>query len=125
MEGAKGGGPFWKKDAQREKPSNYRRRRTQTLNNPDHQIALDQSSHFNPVMMVCGITDHKGEKFSLYEFRDEKRFMVSQKTDGASTIKILEWPGLWNGGMAAWNTLFVEVPSQTFNPVKTIADLIR
>jgi len=77
------------------------------------------------VMMVCGITDHNGEKFSLYEFRDEKRFMVSQKTDGASTIKILEWPGLWNGGMAAWNTLFVEVPSETFNPVKTIADLIR
>jgi len=123
-EGAKGGGPFWKKDA-RGKSLQIIESVELDLNNPDHQKAIDQSSHFNPVMMVCGITDHKGEKFSLYEFRDEKRFMVSQKTDGASTIKILEWPGLWNGGMAAWNTLFVEVPSETFNPVKTIADLIR
>jgi hypothetical protein len=76
-------------------------------------------------MMVCGITSHKGEKFSLYDFRDDKRFMVSAKTLGASKIKILEWPGLWNGGMAAWNTLFIDLPSDTFHPVKTIADLIR
>ena len=86
---------------------------------------MNQSSHFNPVMMVCGITNHKGEKFSLYDFRDDKRFMVSEKTQGSSTVKILEWPGLWNGGMAAWNYLFIEVPSETFHPVKTIVDLIR
>ena len=122
-EGAKGGGPFWKKDAQG--------RRLQIIEGveldmkqEEHKSAVSQSSHFNPVMMVCGITNHKGEKFSLYDFRDDKRFMVSEKTQGSSTVKILEWPGLWNGGMAAWNSLFIEVPSETFHPVKTIADLI-
>ena len=75
--------------------------------------------------MVCGITDFKGEKFSLYDFRDELRFMVSSKTLENNKIKILEWPGLWNGGMAQWNTMFIELPSDTFHPVKTVADLIR
>jgi len=123
-EGAKGGGPFWKKDV-RGKSLQIIESVELDSENKEHQKAIDQSSHFNPVMMVCGITNYKGEKFSLYDFRDDKRFMVSEKTLGASKIKILEWPGLWNGGMAAWNTLFVEVPSETFHPVKTIADLIR
>ena len=123
-EGAKGGGPFWKVDA-RGKSLQIIEGVELNLNNDDHRQAIDQSSHFNPVMMVCGITNHKGEKFSLYDFRDDKCFMVSEKTMGSSKIKILEWPGLWNGGMAAWNTLFIEVPSETFHPVKTIADLIR
>jgi hypothetical protein len=122
--GAKGGGPFWKKTA--------RGKNLQIIEgveldptNKDHQEAIENSTHFNPVMMVCGITNFKGEKFSLYDFRDEQRFMVSNKTLGATSIKILEWPGLWNGGMAEWNTLFIELPSETFNPVKTVVDLIR
>ena len=123
-QGAKGGGPFWKVDA-RGKSLQIIEGVELNPNNDDHLKAIDKSSHFNPVMMVCGITNHKGEKFSLYDFRDEKGFIVSEKTMGTSKIKILEWPGLWNGGMAAWNTLFVEVPSETFHPVKTIADLIR
>ena len=123
-EGAKGGGPFWEKDA-RGKSLQIIEGVELDPENKDHQKAINQSSHFNPVMMVCGITGHKGEKFSLYDFRDDKRFMVSGKTLGASKIKILEWPGLWNGGMAAWNTLFIDLPSDTFHPVKTIADLIR
>tara|TARA_B100000989_G_C19510704_1_gene458872 strand:+ start:525 stop:2048 length:1524 start_codon:yes stop_codon:yes gene_type:complete len=123
-EGAKGGGPFWKFD-ERGKSLQIIEGVEFNLNNDVHLQAIDKSSHFNPVMMVCGITNHKGEKFSLYDFRDETGFMVSKKTMGTSKIKILEWPGLWNGGMAAWNTLFVEVPSETFHPVKTIADLIR
>ena len=122
-EGAKGGGPFWKKDA-RGKSLQIIEGVELDSQNQDHQKAINESSHFNPVMMVCGITNHKGEKFSLYDFRDDKRFMVSEKTFGASKIKILEWPGLWNGGMASWNTLFIEVPSDTFHPVKTISDLI-
>jgi hypothetical protein len=76
-------------------------------------------------MMVCGITDHLGEKFSLYDFRDDKRFMISKKMQENMDINILEWPGLWNGGMAEWNTIFIELPTQTFNPVKTVMDLIR
>ncbi len=75
--------------------------------------------------MVYGITDHKGEKFSLYDFRDEQRFMVSSKTFNGQQIKILEWPGLWNGGMAEWNTVFIELDPNTFHPVKSVADLIR
>ena len=123
-EGAKGGGPFWKKDT-RGKSFQIIEGVELDFKNQDHQKAINESSHFNPVMMICGITNHKGEKFSLYDFRDDKRFMVSEKTLGTSKIKILEWPGLWNGGMAAWNTVFIEVPSYTFHPVKTISDLIR
>ena len=122
-EGAKGGGPFWKKDA-RGKSLQIIEGVELEPENKDHQKEINKSSHFNPVIMVCGIKSHKGEKFSLYDFRDDKRFMVSGKTLGASKIKILEWPGLWNGGMAAWNTLFIDLPSDTFHPVKTIADLI-
>ena len=75
--------------------------------------------------MVCGITDHRGDKFSLLEFRDEKRAMISKKSFRNKIIKILEWPGLWNGGMAEWNTVFIQLPSETFNPVKSVIDLIR
>ena len=123
-EGAKGGGPFWKVD-ERGKSLQIIEDIELKINNEHHQKSIDLSTHFNPVIMVCGITNHRGEKFKLYDFRDDKRFMVSEKTFGPSKIKILEWPGLWNGGMDAWNTLFVEIPSETFNPVKTIADLIR
>jgi hypothetical protein len=122
--GAKGGGPFWIKNA-RGKSLQIMEEVELDVQNEGHKKALSESTHFNPVMMVCGIKDHNGKKFSLYEFRDEKRFMVSEKNWGASKIKILEWPGLWNGGMAAWNTVFIHLPSDTFHPVKTIADLIR
>ena len=91
----------------------------------EHAKAISNSTHFNPVIMVCGITDHHGEKFSLYDFRDEKRSMISKKTNKNKSITILEWPGLWNGGMAEWNTIFIELPPETFNPVKSIIDLIR
>ena len=91
----------------------------------EHSKAIVASTHFNPVMMVCGITDHRGEKFSLYDFRDEKRFMVSKKINKNETITILEWPGLWNGGMAEWNSIFIELPAETFHPVKSVIDLVR
>ncbi|MEK9612617.1 MAG: DUF4301 family protein [Flavobacteriaceae bacterium] len=123
-EGAKGGGPFWKKTA-RGKSLQIIEGVELDPTNKVHKKAIENSTHFNPVMMVCGITNFKGEKFSLYDFRDEQRFMVSDKTLGATAIKILEWPGLWNGSMAEWNTLFVELPPKTFNPVKTVIDLIR
>lgn len=123
-EGDTGGGPFWKKVV-----------RGQSLqiiegveldsNIEEHSKAIVASTHFNPVMMVCGITDHRGEKFSLYDFRDEKRFMVSKKINKNETITILEWPGLWNGGMAEWNSIFIELPAETFHPVKSVIDLVR
>ena len=122
--GAKGGGPFWKTEA-RGKSLQIIEGVELDSSTPEHVNAIEGSTHFNPVIMVCGITDFKGEKFSLYDFRDEQRFMGSSKTLENNQIKILEWPGLWNGGMAQWNTLFIELPSDTFHPVKTVADLIR
>ncbi len=121
---AVGGGPFWKKVMRGESLQIIE---GVELDPKDegHAKAIAESTHFNPVMMVCGITDHLGEKFSLYDFRDDKRFMISKKVLGNMEIYILEWPGLWNGGMAEWNTIFIELPPQTFNPVKTVMDLIR
>ena len=123
-EGATGGGPFWKND--------LRGQSLQIIEGvefdqsiEEHKNAIKASTHFNPVIMVCGITDHKGEKYSLLDFRDEKRAMISKKLFRNKPIKILEWPGLWNGGMAEWNTIFIQLPSKTFNPVKSIIDLIR
>lgn len=122
--GAVGGGPFWKKVMRGESLQIVE---GVELDPTDaaHAKAIAGSTHFNPVMMVCGITDHLGEKFSLYDFRDDKRFMISKKMQENMEINILEWPGLWNGGMAEWNTIFIELPPQTFNPVKTVMDLIR
>jgi len=91
----------------------------------EHQKALAESTHFNPVLMACGLTNHKGEKFSLYDFRDDHRYMVSTKTHQNQPITILEWPGLWNGGMAEWNSVFIELSADTFHPVKTVLDLLR
>ena len=123
-EGATGGGPFWKND--------LRGQSLQIIEGvefdqsiEEHKNAIRSSTHFNPVIMVCGITDHKGDKYSLLDFRDEKRAMISKKLFKNKPIKILEWPGLWNGGMAEWNSIFIQLPSKTFNPVKSIIDLIR
>ena len=123
-EGATGGGPFWKND--------LRGQSLQIIEGvefdqsiEEHKNAIRSSTHFNPVIMVCGITDHKGDKYSLLDFRDEKRAMISKKIFKNKPIKILEWPGLWNGGMAEWNTIFIQLPSETFNPVKSVIDLIR
>ena len=123
-EGSVGGGPFWKKEL---RGKSLQIIEGVELDNSieEHKKATSHSTHFNPVILICGITNYKGEKFSLHDFRDEKRSMISRKVYKNKTIKILEWPGLWNGGMAEWNSIFVEVPKETFNPVKSIIDLIR
>ena len=122
-EGAVGGGPFWKKE--------LRGQSLQIIEGVEldisvskHAKAISNSTHFNPVIMVCGITDYRGEKFPLHEFRDERRHMISKKSNKNKSVTILEWPGLWNGGMAEWNSVFIELPPETFNPVKSIMDLI-
>ena len=123
-EGSVGGGPFWKKEL---RGKSLQIIEGVELDNSieEHKKAISNSTHFNPVMLICGITNYKGEKFSLHDFRDEKRSMISRKVYKNKSIKILEWPGLWNGGMAEWNSIFVEVPKETFNPVKSIIDLLR
>ena len=86
---------------------------------------LQSSTHFNPVDLVCGVRDHAGRPCDLFRYVDPEAVIVTRKADGAGRYKVLERPGLWNGAMARWNTLFVEVPIETFSPVKTVVDLLR
>lgn len=86
---------------------------------------LKESTHFNPVDIVCDTTDHTGEKYDLREYVDSDTGFISSKSVKGVDIKALELPGLWNGAMSDWNTIFVEVPGDTFNPVKTVNDLLR
>lgn len=87
--------------------------------------AFKNGSHFNPVDLVCGVKDYKGNKFDLTKYVDKNTGFISQKSKDGRDLKALELPGLWNGAMSDWNTLFVEVPISTFNPVKTVNDLLR
>lgn len=95
------------------------------MKNPDQVEILKQSTHFNPVDLVCGVRNFKGEKFNLLEFTDPETGFISIKSKDGRDLKAQELPGLWNGAMADWITIFVEVPIATFNPVKTINDLLR
>lgn len=89
------------------------------------QECLKASTHFNPVDIVCVLKDEKGKNFNLLDFVDADAGFISSKSYQGAEIKALELPGLWNGAMSRWNTLFVEVPVETFNPVKTVMDLLR
>ena len=84
-----------------------------------------ESTHFNPVDLVCGIKDFQGKKFDLHKYVDTNTYFISAKTWKDRNLKALELPGLWNGAMANWITVLVEVPIITFNPIKTINDLLR
>ena len=87
--------------------------------------ALSEATHFNPVDIVCCLHDYKGQSFDLQKYVDHEAGFISSKSYQGRELKALELPGLWNGSMSDWNTLFVEVPSETFNPVKTVLDLLR
>lgn len=86
---------------------------------------MSHATHFNPVDLVCSLKDFEGERFDLREFVDPDTGFISEKSVKGVDIKALELPGLWNGAMSDWNTIFVEVPAETFNPVKTVNDLLR
>jgi hypothetical protein len=83
------------------------------------------ATHFNPVDLVCAVKDYKGGKFDLTKYVDYSTGFISSKSKDGKELKALELPGLWNGAMSDWNTVFVEVPIETFNPVKTVGDLLR
>lgn len=95
------------------------------MNNPADKEKMLGSTHFNPVDLVCGIRNYRGEKFNLLNHVDKKTGFISLKSKSGKELKALELPGLWNGAMSDWNTVFVEVPIETFNPVKTVNDLLR
>jgi len=124
-EGEPGGGPFWIRDAKGE-TSLQIVESSQIDHENIHQKEIAQSAtHFNPVDLVCGIVDYKGEKFNLKEYIDSDTGFISEKSKNGRKLKAQELPGLWNGAMAKWITVFVEVPIITFNPVKTVNDLLR
>ena len=94
-------------------------------NDEQAMSAFKNGSHFNPVDLVCGLKNYRGERFDLARFVDADTGFISYKSKDGKELKALELPGLWNGAMSDWNTLFVEVPVSTFNPVKTVNDLLR
>jgi hypothetical protein len=124
-EGEPGGGPFWIKNANG--LSSLQIVETSQINLKDkEQKGIAQfATHFNPVDLVCGIKDYKNNKFNLTDFVDPKAGFIVEKNKFGKPVKSFELPGLWNGAMAKWITLFVEVPLSTFNPVKTVNDLLK
>ena len=94
-------------------------------NNEEYMKMFTQGTHFNPVDLVCAVKDYQGKPFNLPDFVDKTTGFISSKSKGGKELKALELPGLWNGAMSNWNTVFVEVPLGTFNPVKTVNDLLR
>lgn len=122
-EGQPGGGPFHV-----EENGIVRKQiveKAQISNNPDQYKQMVQSTHFNPVMMVLSTTNLKGEKLDLTQFCDDSKYFVVSKKQKGKEVRFIELPGLWNGSMANWTTLFVEVPNETFSPVKTVLDLLN
>lgn len=121
-EGAAGGGPFWLKNSDG----------TDSLQivesaqiAPEKQHILENGTHFNPVDLVCSLKDSQVKPYDLMQFRDLDMGFISQKSKDGKSLKAQELPGLWNAAMADWNTVFVEVPASTFNPVKTVNDLLK
>lgn len=124
-EGEPGGGPFWVEDYRGSLSLQIVESAQIDVNDTIQKDILSQSTHFNPVDLVCGIKNYEGETFDLLKFVDPKTGFITQKTKEGQELLALELPGLWNGAMANWNTVFVEVPLNTFNPVKTVADLLK
>ncbi|MBM1104834.1 DUF4301 family protein [Aurantibacter crassamenti] len=124
-EGEPGGGPFWILDAKEHKSLQIIESAQIDMSDSKQVAILKNATHFNPVDLVCGVRNYKGEKFNLLNYVDSKQGFIAQKTKDGKDLKALELPGLWNGAMAFWNTIFVEVPLITFNPVKTVNDLLK
>lgn len=122
--GEPGGGPFWVRTGEGVSLQIVESAQINMSDPVQKQIAMS-ATHFNPVDLVCGVRDFKGKSFDLNDFVDPETSFISIKSHQGKVLKALEHPGLWNGAMANWLTLFVEVPLITFNPVKTVNDLLR
>lgn len=124
-EGEPGGGPFLVQDQDGSTSLQILESSQIDLDNPQLVAMYKEGTHFNPVDLVCGIKDYKAEKFDLRDYVDKNTGFISTKSKNGQEHKALELPGLWNGAMSDWITVFVEVPIGTFNPVKTVNDLLR
>ncbi|MCR5050840.1 MAG: DUF4301 family protein [Paludibacteraceae bacterium] len=118
--GEPGGGPFLVREA--DGSISYQILESTQISDP---ALMAQSTHFNPVDLVCAIRDYEGKPFNLPDYVDPQTGFISNKSKDGKELLALELPGLWNGAMSRWNTIFVEVPVSTFNPVKTVNDLLR
>lgn len=123
--GEPGGGPFWIAQSNGRKALQIIEGAQVQEDNKEQKKIFKSSTHFNPVDVVCGIRDHNAKKYDLTEFVNPDLAFIAYKTAEGNEIKALELPGLWNGAMARWNSIFVEVPEETFNPVKTVNDLLK
>jgi len=124
-EGEPGGGPFYVRSESGEVSLQIVESSQIDLEDPEKVKIVQGSTHFNPVDLVCSLRDYRGEKFNLSHFVDHNTGFISEKSMGGKSLKALELPGLWNGAMAGWLTLFVDVPMESFTPVKTVFDLAR
>lgn len=123
--GAPGGGPFWVKGEYGGSTLQIVELSQIDIKDTHQKNIVKEATHFNPVDIVCGLRDKNGKKFDLNKFSDPNTGFISDKTQNGKPIKALELPGLWNGAMAKWNTALIEVPLETFNPVKTVIDLLE
>jgi hypothetical protein len=124
-EGEPGGGPFWVKSVRGNLSLQIVESSQVDIENKKQKQILSAATHFNPVDLVCNIKNYKGEKFDLTQFVDKNAGFIVTKNRSGNEVKSYELPGLWNGAMAKWITVFVEVPLITFNPVKTVNDLLK
>ncbi|MEZ0482956.1 DUF4301 family protein [Fibrella aquatica] len=123
--GEPGGGPFWAKNADGSLSLQVVESAQVDMDDTGQKTLFEQATHFNPVDLVCSLKNRQGQKYNLPDFRDPLTGFITAKSKDGKDLKAQELPGLWNGAMANWNTLFVEVPLITFNPVKTVNDLLR
>ncbi len=121
-EGEPGGGPFW---VEGEDATESLQIAESSQISPAQIALMKEATHFNPVDLVCGVRNVDGKLFDLSQYVDPMTGFISEKSSGGRDLRAQELPGLWNGAMANWNTIFVEVPITTFSPVKVVQDLLR
>jgi hypothetical protein len=123
--GEPGGGPFWVERPNGTISLQIVESAQVDLADSQQKAIWSASTHFNPVNLVCSLRDFEGNQYDLSHYVDEEAVFISRKSHDGESLKALEPPGLWNGSMAHWHTIFVEMPGETFCPVKTINDLLR
>jgi len=124
-EGEPGGGPFWVRGEDGLSSLQIVEEFQVEEGSPGQREIWRQATHFNPVDLVCSVRDRRGRKYDLRDFVDPRAVRITRKSEKGRELKALELPGLWNGSMSRWNTVFIDLPIETFNPVKTIGDLLR
>jgi len=124
-QGEPGGGPFFARNSDGSVSLQIVESTQIDFRDPEQKAIAGNATHFNPVDLVCGVRNYKGKKYDLLKYSDPETGFISLKSKDGKDLKAQELPGLWNGSMSDWNTLFVEVPLETFNPVKTVTDLLR